>query len=135
MRYVNKKMVIVINKLAIEHSGGMALTETNLMDGKSLGFIEKIHTNQMFGQKLYPDIFHQAAAYMHSIIKNHTFHDGNKRTGLATAVTFLKWNNVAFSPFNEDKVFDKVISITESTAPPEEAVPDIAGWLKEMSLY
>jgi hypothetical protein len=28
-----------------------------------------------------------------------------------------------------------VISITESTAPPEEAVPDIAGWLKEMSLY
>ncbi len=135
MKYVNKKMVVVINTLALKHSGGMGLTSTNIMEGKSLGFIEKIHTNQVFGQKIYPDIFHQAAAYMYHIIKNHVFHDGNKRTGLATAISFLKWNNIAFSPLDEDHVFDKVISITETDAGPDRVIPDIANWLKSLSLY
>ena len=45
-----------------------------------------------------------AAAYLCYILKNHCFVDGNKRTALATAVTFLQWNNILFSPFDADKV-------------------------------
>ena len=33
------------------------------------------------GDDLYPDIFSKASALGHSIIRNHAFLDGNKRTG------------------------------------------------------
>lgn len=36
-----------------------------------------------------PDVFELAAAYLFGIAKNHPFVDGNKRTALAAADTFL----------------------------------------------
>jgi death-on-curing protein len=44
------------------------------------------------GEELYPDVFIKAAALMHSLIHNHPFVDGNKRTGIAAAALFLKQN-------------------------------------------
>ncbi len=35
-----------------------------------------------------------AAAYLFHVVKNHPFVDGNKRTGLAVALTFLEVNGV-----------------------------------------
>ena len=47
----------------------------------------------MFGGKeLYPDIFHKAAALMESLIKNHPFIDGNKRTAITAAGVYLARN-------------------------------------------
>jgi death-on-curing protein len=47
----------------------------------------------MFGGKeLYPDIFHRAAALMESLIKNHPFIDGNKRTAITAAGVYLARN-------------------------------------------
>ena len=107
MKYVNKKMVIAINKLCIELTGGEEFGgKSNMYEGQSLGFVEGIVINKIFGKKRYKTIFHQAAAYLYFILKNHPFVDGNKRTALATAVTFLEWNDRIFSPFNEDEVFD-----------------------------
>ncbi len=53
-------------------------------------------------QELYPDIFEKAAALMESLINNHPFVDGNKRTGIACAVLFLQQNGVSFSAKNAD---------------------------------
>ncbi|WP_372368177.1 type II toxin-antitoxin system death-on-curing family toxin [Candidatus Uabimicrobium sp. HlEnr_7] len=131
-KYINKRMVIAINKLSIELAGGTA-HEDNIRAGMSLGFIENIHTNNLFGQKIYPDIFSQAAAYMFYIIKNHVFHDGNKRTGLATAITLLNWNNIHFGTFQEDKVFDFVIAVAAGSGDAQNNIHKIAKWLKEMS--
>lgn len=39
-----------------------------------------------------PTIFDLAAAYAYGIIRNHPFVDGNKRTGLMAAYTFLRLN-------------------------------------------
>ncbi|MCD4829419.1 MAG: type II toxin-antitoxin system death-on-curing family toxin [Candidatus Cloacimonetes bacterium] len=134
MRYVNKKMVVVINKLVTELSGGMATHGTNLRPGQSLGFVERIFYNEVFGQQIYPSVYHQAAAYMYHIIKNHLFIDGNKRTGLCTAITFLEWNDILLAPFNEDEVFRFVITIAAGDEPHEIVIDRIAGWLKEMCL-
>lgn len=41
---------------------------------------------------LHADIFEMAAAYLFHIIRNHTFVDGNKRTGAVAAVVFLMLN-------------------------------------------
>lgn len=38
------------------------------------------------------DLYHKAAALMESIIRNHPFVDGNKRTGIKAADLFLRLN-------------------------------------------
>jgi len=134
VKYVNKKMIVVINKLVTELSGGMAAGGANLRPGQSLGFVERIFYNEVFGQTIYPTVFHQAAAYMFYIIKNHLFLDGNKRTGLCTAITFLEWNDILLAPFDEDEVFRFVITIAAGEEPPEAVIDRIAGWLEDMSI-
>jgi death-on-curing protein len=53
-------------------------------------------------QELYLDVFEKAAAFMESLINNHPFVDGNKRTGIACAVLFLQQSGISFSARNAD---------------------------------
>lgn len=46
------------------------------------------------GEFLHHGIFEMAAAYLFHIVQNHPFLDGNKRTGLATALAFLDLNGI-----------------------------------------
>lgn len=128
-------MLLVINRMSVELSGGTTTNGNNIRPGMSLGFVDQIFHNEVFGQALYADIFHQAAAYMFHIIKNHVFIDGNKRTGLAAAITFLGINGQIFAPFDEDDVFDFVIEIAAGQNNPEVQIPKIAEWLQKLSLY
>ena len=130
LRFVTKTMTVVINALVIARTGGTRATRTNLRPGMTLGFIERIHGNEVFGQPIYPDLYHQAAAYMFYIIKNHAFLDGNKRTGLAAAVTFLLWNGHEVRSLDEDATFDFVVDLADKGEDPETAVPRIAAWLQ-----
>ena len=58
MRYVNKRMVVAINKLCIELSGGSPVSgKTNMLSGQNLGFVEGIRVNKMFGKKPYASVF------------------------------------------------------------------------------
>lgn len=43
---------------------------------------------------LHRDLFEMAAAYIFHVVQNHPFVDGNKRTGLLSAVIFLAANNI-----------------------------------------
>jgi death-on-curing family protein len=134
INYLNKKLLLVINAMAVSLSGGSSDGRSNLRPGQNLGFVENIFYNNLFGQKIYNDIFEQAAAYMFFIIKNHTFVDGNKRTGLAAAVLLLEWNGYALAPFDENKVFDTVIMIASGKNDPDHVIPYIAQWLRSISL-
>jgi len=51
---------------------------------------------------LYPDISAKAAALMDSLIRNHPFLDGNKRTGIAAAAMFLCMNGYQLSGTNTE---------------------------------
>ena len=44
------------------------------------------------GEELHPSLAEKAGAYAYHLIKNHTFVDGKKRTGLAVAAWFLRLN-------------------------------------------
>lgn len=46
------------------------------------------------GEDLYPDILLKAAVLCRSIICNHPFIDGNKRTGIHSMLLLLKVNNI-----------------------------------------
>lgn len=45
------------------------------------------------GEDLYSSIFEKAAALMHSLLLNHPFVDGNKRTATTSMLVFLELNN------------------------------------------
>lgn len=61
----------------------------------------------------YASLAELAAVYAHGIVKNHPFLDGNKRTGLGTALTFLSMNGF---PQLEDELGDEWIRHIERLA-------------------
>jgi death-on-curing family protein len=135
-KYVNKRMIVAINKMSIELTGGIRFAgKNNLIRGSRLDFVDRINKNKVFGTVEFKDIFHQAAAYMYYILKNHPFIDGNKRTALASTITFLQWNKCLFSPLDEDAVFVFVKYITKSTASPKDTMKELSSWLRSMCLY
>lgn len=46
----------------------------------------------VFGEDAYPSLFHKAAALLESLVKNHCFHNGNKRTAYLVTKSFLMLN-------------------------------------------
>jgi len=49
------------------------------------------------GAWLHPDLWTMAAAYLFHLVQNHPFVDGNKRTGLLSALVFLSLNGVTLA--------------------------------------
>jgi death-on-curing protein len=58
------------------------------------------------GKFLHPDLFEMAAADLFHIVANHPFVDGNKRTGLICALTFLRINGIVFE--KDDPAFEQM---------------------------
>jgi death-on-curing protein len=79
-------------------------------------------------QELYTDIFEKAAALMESLINDHPFVDGNKRTGIACTVLFLKQNGISFSAKNPE-----LEKFTLRVASSKIRLSEIAKWLKNHS--
>jgi death on curing protein len=64
------------------------------------------------GQYLHSDLAEMAAAYLFSLVKNHAFIDGNKRAGLAAALTFLDLNGIAID-HSSAMLYDVTIAVAE----------------------
>lgn len=60
----------------------------------------------------YPTVETSAAALLHSIIHNHPFHNGNKRTALVSTLVFLDKNGF-FPEFDEDQAFQLVMRLAQ----------------------
>jgi death on curing protein len=76
-------------------------------------------------QDLYPDLFLQAAALVDSLINNHPFVDGNKRTGIAAAALFLHANGQRLQVSNTD-----LEKFTLEVAQSKKKIEEIAAWLR-----
>lgn len=88
MRYLTLNEVLELYRRIMEQSGG----SVGIHD---LGALESAlaQPRVMFGgEELYLTVFEKASALGFSIIKNHPFVDGNKRTGHAAMETFLVLN-------------------------------------------
>lgn len=62
------------------------------------------------GKLLYPNIWVQASALIQSLIKNHPFEDGNKRTGFFSMLRFLNINGWDIKA-NEEETYNFVLQI------------------------
>lgn len=77
----------------------------------------------------YQSVFDKAAALTHSIILNHPFIDGNKRTGIAAAGLFLRKNGYLLKTTQK-----QMINFTLAIARREADWPEISGWLEKHSV-
>lgn len=69
----------------------------------------RVHT-AIAGERKYPTIAMAGAAYLHAIIANHAFHNGNKRTALVSMLVFLDLNGNVLE-IEEDALFDYLVQI------------------------
>ena len=88
MRYLTLYEVLELYRGIMEQSGGaIGVRDLNALESALA------QPRMTFGgQELYPTIVEKAAALGFSLIKNHPFVDGNKRTAHATMETFLVLN-------------------------------------------
>jgi len=62
------------------------------------------------GEDLYPTILLKAAALMHSLVMNHCFLDGNKRTAWQVTKRFLNINGLELT-YTQQEVIDFCLSV------------------------
>lgn len=124
MRYLTIDEVMVIHEEMILLFGGA-------MDVHDFGLLHSAveRPRATFGgEDLYKTVFEKAAALIHSLILNHPFTDGNKRTSITSCARFLYVNGYVLSvPFEETYRF--IIDIDAKRVDLE----GIAEWLKKHS--
>jgi len=90
MRFLTLMEVLELHRRVVEQSGGA-------FGIRDLGRLESAIAQPRMtfdGEDLYPNLLEKAAALGFSIIMNHPFLDGNKRTGHAATETFLVLNGL-----------------------------------------
>jgi death-on-curing protein len=122
MRYLTLIEVLDLHRRIIEQSAGP-------LGIRDLGLLESAiaQPRMTFGSEdLYPTIIDKAVALGFSIIMNHPFVDGNKRTGHAALETFLILNGLEISASVDEQ--EQVILALASGVVRREA---FTGWLKQ----
>lgn len=124
MRFLNVNDMIEIHESLIAVYGGLnGVRNENLISSS----IEQIH--QTFaGEDLYPSLEEKTARLGYSIIRNHPFLDGNKRTGLALMLHTLLINNIGL---NENYIDESLLFI-QSLASGEKSYEEVLEWIKKV---
>ncbi|MDE7360480.1 MAG: type II toxin-antitoxin system death-on-curing family toxin [Oscillospiraceae bacterium] len=78
------------------------------------------------GKEVYPSLLSKAAAMCRSVISDHPFIDGNKRTGIHVMLIFLEINGVQL-----DYTQKELIGLGLGVAAGNFDVNDIFNWLSE----
>ena len=77
-------------------------------------------------QELYPDLFTKSAALMDSLVRNHPFIDGNKRTAITAAGIFLRINGLQLTVGNEE-----MVRFTLACAQSQVSLAEMTAWFKQ----
>lgn len=124
MKYLTPQQVLAIHDQAVRRFGG----SHGIRD---VGLVESAVARpqaSFAGEDLYPDIFDKAAALLQSLLKNHPFVDGNKRTALSSAGIFLKMNGYNLQNKHQEEVEFGIKVDNENLT-----LEQISSWLKKNS--
>ncbi len=90
VKFLELPEILDIHDVLIKiYSGSFGVRNMGLLDS-ALNVPSSGHGTAYF----HPDLYEMAAAYAYHLIKNHPFVDGNKRTGIAAMIVFLKLNGI-----------------------------------------
>ncbi len=108
------------NAILKQYGGASGTRDSNLLDSA---------LNRPFqtfdGEDLYPSLYEKAAAVLQSVIINHPFVDGNKRTGFLLCEILLAEDSLEVSS-SENDTYNFVIMVSTS----ELSFEDIVLWLR-----
>ncbi|MEK7526318.1 MAG: type II toxin-antitoxin system death-on-curing family toxin [Patescibacteria group bacterium] len=119
--FLTSEQVITIHYDQIERYGGshgiasIPLMESAIMRPQST----------FSGKDLYPSIFDKTAAMVHSIIMNHAFVDGNKRTATTCGIVFLQLNGYVLEVGHE-KLIENVLKVRHE----ELNIKQLSAWMQ-----
>ncbi len=124
IRFLSEGEIIAVNERMVSQYGGLHGVKDLYLLQLAVG---RPQMSVAF-QDAYKSIFDKAAALFHSIINNHPFLDGNKRTSLFSAILFLEHNgwNVKFRR-------KEAVKFTRKAHNEDYTVEQISKWLKEHS--
>ncbi|MEX1061534.1 MAG: type II toxin-antitoxin system death-on-curing family toxin [Patescibacteria group bacterium] len=124
MKYLNPENILQIHLEVIEATGGL--------DGlRDLGLLESATARpqaSFAGKDLYLNIFLKSASLAHSLILNHPFVDGNKRTAVSAVIVFLEQNRKELEATQEE--FVNFALWIEGERP---EIKKIATWIRQHS--
>lgn len=117
-----EETVIAIHSRQIsEHGGGEGLRDEGLLSSAMAR-----PKNLLAYAKPRPDLAALAAAYAYGIARDHPFVDGNKRTALVTARTFLLLNGVNLEA-SQDEKYLTFLGLAEGAVTEEQ----LADWIRK----
>jgi death-on-curing protein len=120
MKSVEVDQIITFHKKIIRATGGS--------DGVRDRTVIESAINKAFatfdGIDLYESIYKKISVITYSLIKNHGFVDGNKRTGVSTMLLLLKINNIIIN-YSQMELVELGLKIAESKVNEE----DIEQWI------
>lgn len=120
--YLTLEQIIVIHEDQIVRYGGSSgLRDVSLLE--SAVFRSQ---SSFGGEDLYPTIFDKASALMRSLIFNHPFIDGNKRTGTVSMLVFLELNGYRLQ-VNQKALVNAALDMESKKI----NVEKLAAWLKK----
>jgi death-on-curing protein len=122
VRYLEAEEVLLIHERILERFGGAG----GLRDWGSLDSAVNRPRAAFEGRELYANLFTKAAALGHSLVLNHPFVDGNKRTAWETMKRFLGENDVRLQG-EPDEIVALMLRIEDKSL----GVEQIAEWLKD----
>lgn len=122
--YLTLEEILVIHEDQIERYGGTSgLRQLSLLESALFR-----PQSTFDGKDLYESLFNKAAALIYSLIQNHPFVDGNKRTGIVAGFVFLGMNRLTVE-IVEEEIIDAAINI----ATKKWDVEKVSNWLKHNS--
>lgn len=123
-RYLSAQQVLFIHARLTDETGGDHL----LRDVGLLASAVARPRAAFGGQELYPDLFAQAAALMQSLLLNHPFLDGNKRTGITAAALLLLRNGYRLTADNAG-----LERFTFAVVNGQQSLQEMAAWFRAHS--
>lgn len=121
---VEEVLLLHYNSIA-DYGGSSGVRDINLLKSAVIRPFQHFE-----GVEQYPSAFQKAAAIFESIIKNHPFVDGNKRTGFLAAYAVLYKKGFVLTASNND-AYNFVVEVSSSNLPFEEIVI----WFHKNSRY
>jgi death-on-curing protein len=124
MRYLSPDEVLAIHEEMINIFGGSHGI-------KDFGLLySAIYRPQasFAGEDFYPSVFEKGAALVHSLLLNHPFIDGNKRTAYTSVARYLYMNGYLLEASSS-----QIISFTKTIENKKLNIEKIARWLKKHS--
>ena len=119
---IKQEDVLKIHKLLVDQFGG----SHGVRDENSLNSAINRPFATYDQQELYPEPVDKAAVILESIVTNHPFIDGNKRTGYVLARLFLLKSGLDINATQEEK-YEMVIAVSKG----EWKFVQIRDWITE----